>query len=48
MTYGEYLAGIRFIKQNSGTEEEQTIRLYEWKTLAKPLVGTELPKQKWV
>lgn len=38
MSHVEYLLGIEFIKQNSGTLEEEIQRLAVWQELAKPLV----------
>jgi len=39
MSRAEYYQGIEFIKQNSGTLEEEKQRLKQWSDLALPLVG---------
>jgi len=38
MTWSYYYKGIAFIKQNSGTKEEEERRLKDWKEQALPLV----------
>lgn len=38
MTEKYYKAGIKFIKQNSGTLAERRYRLKQWRELALPLV----------
>lgn len=38
MTWSYYYEGIWFIKQNSGTPEEEKARLADWKEQALPLV----------
>jgi len=45
MTWKEYYAGVRFIKQNSGTEQEEKRRLKDWKNQALPLVGKTIDRR---
>jgi len=48
MSWKEYYAGVRFIKNTSGTGGEAVHRLKEWKKHALPLVNQKLNQEQYV